>query len=449
MRKAITEPAQDISVFAETDVLVVGGGPAGYTAAIAAARNGADVILMERYGHLGGMATGGLVLLLDCLCDGKGNVLVRGLVEETVDRLKHLDGIIAPPEDLWGSDDRAAVNLWRRWGSDGGEGKIVRYSPVVDPEMLKCVAAQMVEESGARMLLHSWMSKAYVEDNTVRGVIFESKSGRQAILAKVVVDCTGDGDVFATAGAEFNVGRLPLGLVFRVGNVDIQAAEKAIGEDPTFAKYVSDRLHELGGVRGGYSFGELPAGFYMRSSRDDVVWFNTVVPGNALNVEDLTSVEIRVRKAMLVTLDFFKKEVPGFERAYVIDTAPQVGTRASRMLLGEHVLTIDELRAGTVFEDTVCVSQPPYKGFSPDDPYKSVPYRSFLPRSIENLLVAGRCFSGDLLAVEMMRVIPSVMLMGQACGTAAAMAAEAGISPREVPVKELQMKLREQGMYLP
>jgi hypothetical protein len=448
MTKVIKEPAQTINVFAETDVLVVGGGPAGFAAAVSAARNGVNVILLERYGHLGGMATGGMVLLLDCLCDGRGNVVIKGLVEETIERLRKVNGIIEPPKEVWGSTDLKDVKLWNRWGADGGEGKIVRYSPVVDPEMLKCVAAQMVEESKVKLLAHSWFSKAYIEDNTIRGIIFESKSGRQAVLAKVVIDCTGDGDVFASAGAEFTMGRLPLGLIFRVGNVNVKVAEEYL-QNPAVGKIISARMKELGGVGGGYSFGDLPIGFYMRSNLENVVWFNNVLPGDALNVEDLTKVELKIRKAMLITLDYFKKEVPGFEQAYVIDTASQVGTRASRMLRGEHVLTIEELRIGTKFDDTLCVVQPPYHKFNPDDPYKNIPYRSFLPKSVENLLVAGRCISGDFRAIEMLRVIPTVMLMGQACGTAAAIAVSSGIVPRKVPVQEVQNRLRKQGVYLP
>ena len=131
MENFITQKAQSVPVYAQTDVLVVGGGPAGYAAAVAAARNGADVILMERYGYLGGMATGGMVLLFDCLCDGNGNLLIKGMVQETVEKLRSLDGIIEPPQDTWGKGEKA--RYYARWGSDGGEGKIVRYSPVVDP----------------------------------------------------------------------------------------------------------------------------------------------------------------------------------------------------------------------------------------------------------------------------------------------------------------------------
>lgn len=448
MAKVIIEQAQTINVFTETDVLVVGGGPAGYIAAVSAARSGAKVVLLERYGHLGGMATGGLVLLLDCLCDGKGNVLIKGLVEETVERLRKLDGIIEPPKSVWGSADQQNVKHWNRWGADGGEEKIVRYSPVVNPEMLKCVAGQMVEEAGVRLICHSLFSKAIVEDNAVKGVIFESKSGRQAILAKVVIDCTGDGDVFASAGATFRMGNLPLGLIFRVGNVNVKASEEYL-KDPEVRKKIAQNIKELGGVSGGYSFEHLPMGYYMRSSLDNVVWFNNVVAGSALNVDDLTKTELYIRKAMLITVDYFKKEVPGFENAYISDTAAQIGTRASRLLDGEHIITIDELKSGTHFEDTVCVSQPPYKGFNINDPYKSIPYRSFVPKSVDNLLVAGRCLSGDFGAVEMLRVIPTAMLMGQACGTAAAVAVDSGVIPRNVSIKEVQNSLRKQGVYLP
>lgn len=448
MQGFIIEAEHKIPVYAETDVLVVGGGPAGFSAAVSAARAGAKVILMERYGYLGGMATGGYVLLLDCMDDGKGNLVVKGVVEELVERLKKVDGVIGPEKEIWGSTDINHILKWRQWAGTGGEDKIVRYSPVVDPEMMKCVCNDMAEEAGVRLLLHAWFSKAYMEDNEIKGAIFESKSGRMAVLAKVVIDCTGDGDVFASAGADFNEGHLPLGLVFRVGNVDTAKAEKHL-ENPENGKKISQDLKEIDGVSGGYSFGILPQGFFMRSSIHNVVWFNNTTKGSAINIDDLIKVEVETRKAMMRTIKYFRENVPGFEEAVVIDTAPQIGTRSSRMLDGEYVITRKELLEGANYEDAVVYAQPPYRNFDPSHSLKQVPYRCFLPKKIENLLVAGRCISGDFGAIEMLRVIPTAMLMGQACGVAAALAVDSNVAPRNVDVNKVKDILRSQNVYIP
>ena len=447
MNSFIVEEKQEIPVYAEADVLVVGGGPAGLCAAVSAARCGAKTVLMERYGYLGGMATGGFVLLLDCLCDGKGNLVIKGQVEEIIERLRKVDGIIEPPKEVWGSDNVNEILKWRRYGATGGEDKIVRYSPVLDPEMMKCVANDMVRQAGVQPVLHAWFSKAYVEDGAVKGAIFDSKSGRQAILAKTTIDCTGDGDVFASAGEDYRIGNLPLGLVFRVGNVDCERAEKFL-EDPATGKKINDDLKALGGIRGGYSFGELPQGFYMRSSIDNVVWFNNTTAGSAIDIKDLAKVEIETRDAMLKTLDYFRKNVPGFEKAVVMDTSPQLGTRCSRMLDGEYIITRKELHAGAHYDDRVVVAQPPYRQFNVDDPLKEIPYRCFLPKGVDNLLVAGRCLSASHEAMGTARIMGAVMGQGQAVGTAAAMAAKAGVLPREIDVPALQKALVDAGALI-
>lgn len=448
MEQFILEEKQQIPVHAQADVLVVGGGPAGLCAAISAARNGAKVILMERYGYLGGMATGGYVLLLDCLCDGKGNLVIKGLVEEMIQRLRKVDGIIEQPKEVWGSSDMDQILKWRRYGATGGEDKIVRYSPVIDPEMMKCVANDMALEAGVRPLFHAWFSKAYVEDGVVKGAIFESKSGRRAVLAKVVIDCTGDGDVFYTAGENYHTGNLPLGLVFRVGNVDCEKAEAYLS-DGNRADQVTEDLRKIKGCTGGYSFGELPMGFYMRSSINNVVWFNTTTGGSAVDIEDLTRTEIEIRQAMMRTMDYFKKNVPGFENAVVMDTAPQCGVRSSRMLDGEYIITRKELMEGAHFDDAVVVAQPPYKKFETSHSLKEIPYRCFLPKTVKGLLVAGRCISGDFGAIEMLRVIPTAMLMGEACGVAAALAVKEGKDVKDVDAHEIQAQLRKQNVLIP
>ena len=196
--KTIYEAARETSVFAEADVVVVGAGPAGVTAAIAAAREGADTILMERYSSLGGMATGGLVLMI--------NQYPAGQCQEWLDRLNKVGG---------------AHNL-----SKTKEPGILRHAIMVDPELLKCILNDMALDAGVKQLLHSWSAAAIVEKNVVTGVIFESKSGRQAIMGKVIIDATGDGDVFAFAGAEFDASldksyrSSDLAMVFRIGGID-------------------------------------------------------------------------------------------------------------------------------------------------------------------------------------------------------------------------------------
>ncbi|MGH6982578.1 MAG: FAD-dependent oxidoreductase, partial [Stellaceae bacterium] len=195
------EPARDVPVYHRCDVLIVGGGPAGTAAAWAAARIGADVVVMERYNHLGGLSTGGLVIWIDRMTDWEGKPVIKGFAEDLLDRFPP-EVVAGPPREDWGSRDPAKASYWgQRTSAHHG---IVTWAPTVDPERLKVVSQEMLLESGVRLVFHSWAAVPIVEDGAVKGVVFESKSGRQALMAKVVVDATGDGDVFARAGAEFD-----------------------------------------------------------------------------------------------------------------------------------------------------------------------------------------------------------------------------------------------------
>src|SRR5918911_766520 len=223
----VSEAARQTPIVADTDVLVVGGGPAGVCAAIAAARAGARVILTERYPHLGGLASGGEVIVLDDMADLHERT-VGGLSDEIVERLEALGGAVYPPvEDQFVSSEAA----WRRWGRWGLQDnyartrpKTITYAIAFDPEALKFVALQMVDAAGVRLRLHSLFVAAIVEDGAIRGGIFETKAGREAIRAQVVVDASGDGDVFASAGAEFELGTYIMTVVHRFANVDVERA---------------------------------------------------------------------------------------------------------------------------------------------------------------------------------------------------------------------------------
>ncbi|MDE3168746.1 MAG: FAD-dependent oxidoreductase [Acidobacteriota bacterium] len=444
-RKTIVEPSRKTTVCRETEVLVVGGGPAGVAAAIAAARNGANTTLVERYNHLGGMATGGLVILIPHMSAGTRVQEVAGICQEMVDRLDAVGAARHPSRELLGSTNSAAVNELKHY-HDFVVGGRVRMSAIVDPEILKCVLNEMVVEAGVNLYLHSWGAAALVDGKRVIGAIFESKSGRQAILGDLTIDATGDGDMLASAGAEFdgvvdrNARSGMLAVVFRVGDVDYRKYSDFRHSKPEEFRAAMAEIQSASGFR------MLP----IAAHRDDQVWVNNWVPGyDCLKVEDLTAAEIQVRKAMRAAHKILKTKVPGFERSFILDTASQIGTRGSRRLAGDYVVTAEDLKRGVVYPDTIAAIPRFQENVSAASPNRCIPYRALLPRAAEGLLVAGRCFSSDAAANDVLNLIPFCMQMGEAAGTAAALSLKGHVAPRFLPHDALQKQLRAQGVWLP
>jgi FAD dependent oxidoreductase len=430
--KSIREPARDVEVVARADVVVVGGGPAGMAAAIAAARNGASTVLLERYNHLGGLASGGMVLVLDDMWDAQLNeISVRGVCLELIERLAARDLAAFPRQDEWGRHP-AALQRWTRWGAfdfhSQDKPHPIVFAAAFDPDGFKRVALEMVAQQRIELRLHSWFSHALVEDGRVTGVVCDSKSGRQAILGHAVIDATGDLDVAASAGAPHIGGAYMLTTVFRLGNVDTDAAERFEHEEPERFAAVDKEIKRL--IGGSW------AHWWLKTPLAGVVWCNCphMTGLDGLKVEDLTEAEVRGRGHIHATVDYARAHLPGFERAVVIDVAPQTGVRQTRLLEGEYVMTKEDLAQRTRFADAVARGRD-----------YTTPYRTLLPKQIDNLLVAGRHYSATSTAQKMSREIPPCMAMGEAAGVAAAMALDAGIRVRDVDVKALQAKLRAQG----
>jgi len=444
-RKTAREPARDIRVCYEADVVVVGGGPGGHSAAIAAARNGAKTVLLERYGHLGGMATGGIVIQIPHMSDGGNKPVIAGLSLEWLERLDVIGGTLRPRMEDIGSNDEKLVSYWRRFMGNVLNGRI-EHTAWVDPELLKCVLNDMVEEAGVKLFLHSWGAKVIADNGKVKGVIFESKSGRQAVLGEVIIDGTGDGDLLPMAGAEFDGTIEPksrssmLALVFRLGNCDYQKFCDFREAEPERFQELMKELASAAGTR------LLP----LPSPRNDVMWVNNWIPGlDCTNVEDLTKLEVEMRKIMLRGHAFLKENVPTFENSFILDTASQTGTRGSRRLVGEYIVTKEDFQTSKKHDDTIAVFPRLGPPRGEEVKYVYIPYRALVPIKTEGLLVAGRSFSSDMEANNMSNLIPHCIAMGQAAGTAAAMAVKQGISPRKVDHRALQNSLVEQGVPLP
>ncbi len=437
--KTIVEPQREVPVLAETDVLVVGGGPAGTAAAIAAARLGADVLLTERYNHLGGLSTGGLVIWIDRMTDWSGRHIIRGLAEEFVDRLPKA-AIVGPPRADWGSRDAATAAYWaQRTAAYHG---IVTWSPTIDPEALKTLSMQMTGEAKVRLLFHAWAAAPIVDGNTVTGAIFESKEGRHAVLAKVVVDTTGDADLIARAGAacdsDIDAGDIHhcMNTAFLFGGVDMERWLRFRYQEPdAFAAFMT-----LGRERTKYF--EKP----FVSWRNDVALFMgpRLAGYSAVDVEDLTAVELRSRELTVAHLEVYREAAPGFADAFLMLGAPQIGVRHSRRLVGEGKVTRQQWDRGDVFEDEIGVSP----SLSPKTPNISVPYGALLPERVDGVLGAGRHVACDASSHTFMREIPQCWLTGQAAGVAAALAAASGVTPRQVTARSIQRELLRQGAYL-
>ena len=472
--KTVKEAARETPVFAETDVLVVGGGPSGTTAAVAAGRLGADVMLVERYNHLGGLSTGGLVIWIDRMTDWSGQEIIAGIAHDILERLPR-EAVQGPARADWGSRDAATAAYWSRrtaayhgivtagelalrWirarqepmralpllGPPGPDSVIreLDLPTTVDPEALKTLSMQLALEQNVRLTFHAWAVEPIVEEGVMRGAIFESKEGRQAILAKVVVDTTGDADLLARAGLQFendidenNIHHC-INTAFLLGGVDMERWLAFRYEDAEgFKKFMAQGRERL------KSF-EKP----FVSWRNDVALFmGPRLSGySAVDVEDLSEVEIQSRRLTVGHVDYYREFAPGFENVFLMLGAPQIGVRHSRRLIGLDKVTRGQWDEGKVWPNEIGVST----SLSPEMPNISVPLGALVPAGIDGVLGAGRHIACDANSHSFLREVPQCWMTGHAAGIAAALAADTGTLPRELDARQVQRELLRQGAYL-
>lgn len=418
------EPERKLPVVSNVDVLVVGGGPAGFAAAVNAAREGADTLLIEQFGSVGGMATTGL------MSHWTGNTK-GGFYEEILDRSQ--------------------------------EGP---YRQIINPERLKTVMLEMLIEAGVKLRLYTVACAPVMEDHRILGVITESKSGREVHLGKIVVDASGDGDIAAQAGVPYTKGRSvdgkmqPATLMFKVSGVDLNRAVLPASFEESFPVPAGD-LQTLA-----KEHLPPPAGHVLlyRSTLPGIVTCNMTncVDIDGTSAEDLTRAELVCRSQIEPITGFLRKFVPGFENCYVISSGAMMGIWETRRFVGEYTLTEQDILEARVFDDWAVtkahfnfdVHNVSGSGLDPTGMQKefpqrngyTIPYGCFVPKGVNNLFLAGRNISGTHLAHSNYRVMPICANMGQSVGIAAALCARLGVTPRQLDVRRLQERLREYGV---
>ena len=442
--KTIREAARDTKVCRTADVVVVGGGPGGIGAAVAAARSGADTVLIERYEHLGGMGTGGLVTIIPAMTDINGKQVIAGITQEWIKRLDARGAADYPKKEHWGSTDKQLVDYYRNRSPFYATANRVGYSAHIDAEISKCLFQDMMTEAGIKTYLHAWGTEPIMEGNKAKGVIFESKSGRQAVLAKVVIDSTGDGDLLPYAGAAFEtqidkkLRMSNLSFSYWIDNVDLK---KYQDYKKSKANELAEKLREVR-KRGG------TGGFLTSNLKDqeNVVWCFPRYPNKSqYDVEELTRVEFLGRKEMMITHDFYKKNMPGFEKSFIVLSNSQLGTRGGRRVVGDYVVTQKDMKAKTPFKDTIAI----FPNMDDTNPLMYMPYRCLIPRNVNNMLVACRAFSSDEIVNDTFNLIHHCVCLGQAAGTAAAQSVRSGADLRKIDIGALQASLKKQGVILP
>lgn len=454
-KKTYVDPAAEIAVEEECDILVVGGGAAGHSAAIAAARAGAkNIVLLERYGYMGGDVTGGYVIMVPNL-SWYDKSFVRGLQEEWFTRLEPIPNAVRGPAlSKIGSTDPALIHPWMavmdcvsRGAFGGAKPACLVRSVYFEPNQLKIEMDKMLLEhrDAIKVMCHSWVVRPIVENGAAKGVVYESKEGRKAILAKVVIDATGDGDLYSRAGAPYasmsdGVTRAnTTALVWRIGGVDGDA----------YYEWKQAHPNEMNALRAGL---QKTAGFRcipIASNQSDMVWMNNWHMNRDCSVvKDQTETEMNTRATMRETLAYLKEAVPvAFRHAFLYDIAPQLGTRISRRLKGEYVMTTADFAYALQHEDviawhsTICQVN--------DCGPVEIPYRAILPQGVENMICPGRHLSADGVAIDWLDLIPQCVGTGQAAGVAAAVAVADGATAHGVDIKKVQDILVDQDVPLP
>lgn len=454
IKQTVPEPARQTPVRKETDVLVIGGGPSGIMAALAAAEDGLRVMLVDSRSFVGGNMTIGLPIL--GFLGQKGNQIIKGLPQKLIDRLKAVQA-----------------------SSEHRPCPLHMSLTLVEPEAVKTVALQMLVEANVDVLFYSFCAGVVMEDDELKGVIIESKAGREALLAKTIIDCTGDADIAFRSGVPCEYGNedggvQPPTLMFCLGGVDTEKLRTSVAEEPR--TYLTDFIPSeyfgqnnqfvLVGMRNQIKRAQddglrlaTERTILITGLRKGEVWVNmTRVNGvNGTDPGSLTHGEIDGRDQIHDIQKYLIGYVPGFENAYFLKTAPFLGIRETRRIEGQYTMTRDDIMTCRHFEDSIAVASYPLDIHHPQgggctlewcgDCY-DIPYRSLIPQNVKNLIVAGRCISTTHEAMSAIRVMAPCMAMGEAAGRAAAMAIREGIQPADINVKNLQQELLEKGAYL-
>lgn len=451
------------------DVVVVGGGSAGVPAAIAASRNGSRVLMIEKNGYLGGTATASMVNPLMSYQDNDGNHVIGGILTEIIDNLI----------DIGGSPGTVFTYGKPPW-------QVKPALTPFDPEYMKFVLAEMVQEAGVDLLFHSIVTDVIVEEDIIRGLIVSNKSGNQVIMAKAIIDSTGDADVAALAGCDYEKGRsedglmMPVTTYFKMANVDVDRVIQDIKDDPedyrwyAFGEDISTKFEDvqdkhvfcsgyLKAVAEGKKNGELKLGretfnIFTTARKDEITVNATRV--NFIDATDtwqVTKAEVDARQQIMSAVEFLKKRIPGFENSNLVTTANMLGVRETRRIKGEYILTEEDVLSARKFDDVIARGGYNIDIHNPSDSrstWKSIenaydiPYRCLISKEIKNIFTAGRCISATHEAAASSRVIPIAVALGQAAGTAAAISVKTESSSKDVDIKELQSCLREQGVNL-
>jgi hypothetical protein len=444
--KQIEEQARTVPVLAETDVLVVGGGPGGLSAALAAAREGVETMLVERHGCFGGVITEAMIGTVAWYRSNEKVVDAGGIGVEFEQRAKQMEASLP----------------------------IFLYQ-VLDTEKFKYIADQMVQEAGIVPLLHCQTVDVILEGDAIRGVITESKSGRQAILARRVIDSTGDADLAHRAGAPYR--KSPkhelegVSVNFGCSGVDIQrfldytlnnpssiadwGDQSGKKEEDEFSTYLVEPFDKA------KQAGEIPKDVRIESywgcftDAGEIPSLNAIHMGDIdpTDVWDLTRAEIEGRQQVIWAVEALRKYTPGFEKARLRTIGASLGTRESRKIIGEYDLTGNDVRNQARFEDSIGINPEFLDGtgiaiMPSTGRYFQVPYRITLPQKVENLLVAGRCVAGDRVSHAATRQMMCCTVTGQGAGVAAAISLKQGLSCRQVDVSRVQKALEKQGVRI-